>query len=74
MLRWNGEKVLSGTDAASSITLPAQGTVEISVCDYDQANQYGVVSVQADNPRSIVGNIVRIGAGDEYRFPTPLRE
>jgi len=42
-------------------------------CAADSADNYGVIKVELDNPDSVVAEAVRIGRGNAYRFPTPLR-
>ncbi|MDD2943065.1 MAG: M12 family metallo-peptidase, partial [bacterium] len=74
MVGWDGTEILSPADPRATVGLPPYGTTEIDVCAFDSANNYGVVTLQSSTANAIVGSVVRIGANDEYRFPTPLRE
>ena len=56
------------------VTVPAYGLVDYNLCSKDSVNVYGVVIVQPTIPNSIVPTVLRKGSGEQYRFPTPVRE
>jgi hypothetical protein len=70
MTRYDGTKVLQG----EYIWVPAHGMVDLDLCSRDSANVYGVVEVQVDRSNAIAAEVIRIGDGDQYRFPTPVRQ
>ena len=56
------------------LSIPAHGLTDYDLCSQDQDNVYGVVTVQPHTPNSIFATVLRIGHGEQYRFPTPVRE
>lgn len=70
MVRSDGNSVLSGHEE----TVPATGLLSFDLCSRDQADFYGVVTVQPSLVNTITGTVVRIGENDQYRFPTDLRQ
>ena len=69
MVRLDGTEVLEG-DVSS---IPAKGSAAYDICANDNADQYGVVTVEASAANRLLSTIVRIGANNDYRFPTPVR-
>ena len=61
------------TRQKSSVTIPARGALDLDVCTNGAPNNYGVVTVTASTPNTIIGTMLRQGSIDHYRFPTPLR-
>ena len=55
------------------ISIGAYSVAEFDACSLDGGSNYGVVTVQTEQNR-LGGVIVRIGEGNGYRFPTPLRQ
>lgn len=70
MRRYDGTSVLSG----QVLTVPAKGIQEYNLCANDIADVYGVVTVQPTTNNTIIAHVVRQGASDSYRFPTPVRQ
>ncbi len=48
------------------------GLLDFDLCGNDEANNYGVVTVQPETTNTISAHVVRVGE-DSYRFPTALR-
>ena len=68
-VRFDGEKVIEG----EVLVLPANGVLEYDVCSNDEADTYGLVSIQPQIPGGITANIVRLGKDDNYRISLPVR-
>ncbi|MCB0345156.1 MAG: SBBP repeat-containing protein [Bdellovibrionales bacterium] len=71
MTRLDGTAVLG---SGIELLVPANGQISLDICGNDIPDTYGVVTVDADNPNTIVGTVVRKGFNNQYRFPTPLRQ
>ncbi len=56
-----------------SFNVPARGVVEHDLCAHDGPNSYGVAKLTPAKPHTLLGYVIRYGANDQYRFPTPLR-
>lgn len=69
MTRYDGTVVVQ----SASLSLPGSGAVAVDICAHDAPDTLGKVTVQPAVNNSIVATIVRRGAGDNYRFPTPVR-
>ena len=65
-----GSYILKG----EPLTVPANGALEYDLCAKAPPDSVGVFFVAPKLPHSISATLIRIGAGDKYRFPTPLRE
>ena len=52
--------------------VPAHGSAEVDLGQFDAADNYGFVTVQAQNS-TIVAWTLRV-RGDEYVIPTPVRQ
>ena len=59
--------------AELSVEIPAKGSTSINICELVENDTYGVVTVQPDTSGSITGSVLRVGQGNSYKFPTPLR-
>ena len=70
MVRFDGEVVLPGMD----MPIPGHGMVDYNLCANDDADVYGVVTVQPSTANTIVAHVVRTGANNSYRIPTPVRQ
>lgn len=70
MTRYDGTSVLSG----EALSLPAHGAVSYDLCANELADNYGVVTVQPTTADTVVAHVIRLGSGDVYRFPTPVRQ
>lgn len=66
LVRYDGTVVRSG----DTVVVPAHGAALYN-CAKDSADKYGVLTLQANTPLS--ATVVRRGAGDQFRFPTPVR-
>ncbi|MCB0322790.1 MAG: hypothetical protein KDD69_04420 [Bdellovibrionales bacterium] len=55
------------------LAVPARGIVEDTICDYDIADAFGVVTVAPSQRNTLVGYVIRYGKNNSYRFPTLLR-
>lgn len=64
-----------GTTAATLPTavVPGNGSATIDICSNDVPNTYGVVNVQTLRRNTLVGSLLRVGEGGQYKFPTPVR-
>ena len=65
-------------DATQVITgfkqsIPGNGVVDFDLCAHDQADRYGVVTIQGEKNNTLYATVVRKGQNDTYRFPTPVR-
>ena len=69
MTRFDGTSVLSG----EPLTVGGRGVLEYDLCAQEVPDVYGVVRVQPGTANSLVANVVRLGAGDNYRLSTPVR-
>ncbi len=69
MVRLDGTTVLN----AKSLTVPAHGFVDYNLCANDQANTYGVATLDLGTTNTLVAQVVRVGKDNQYRFPTPVR-
>lgn len=69
MVRSDGTVVVD----SQSVEVAGNGITDVNLCSYDPSDAYGVVTIQVE-PNVISGSVVRIGAEDTYRFPTPLRQ
>jgi hypothetical protein len=69
-------KRFDGTDVnlGQLLAVPAHGLTDYDLCEQDQDNVYGVVTVQPETPNTIFATVLRIGEDEQYRFPTPVRE
>lgn len=70
MVRYDGTNVLPG----EQLSVSAHGLVDYNLCVKDAADNYGVATVQAQTANTLVASVVRLGANDTYRFPTPVRQ
>lgn len=70
MTRFDGTAVITN----QVINVPAFGTDSSDLCVNDVEDNYGVVSVQPDAVNSLVAHVIRQGASNAYRFPTPVRQ
>lgn len=70
MTRYDGTSVNLG----QILSVPAHGLTDYDLCEQDQENVYGVVTVQPATPNTIFATVLRIGENDQYRFPTPVRQ
>ena len=70
MKNYTGSQPLKG----AKISVPSHGLVDYDLCSKDKVNVYGVVTVQPTTANSVLATVLRKGAGDSYRFPTPARE
>lgn len=70
MVRYDGTDVLSGAEQ----NVPAHGLVDYDLCSNDIADAYGVVTVQSGTANALFPTVVRVGSGNSYRFPTPVRQ
>ena len=68
--RYDGTVVESGRD----FPVAAHGLTDYDLCSADQANVYGVVTVAPATANTIMATVLRIGANEEYRFPTLVRQ
>lgn len=66
--RLDGTTILEGDD----VVTPAHGTTSYDLCGKDDTDQYGVVTIQTDLNR-VIATVIRDGANDDYRFPTPAK-
>ncbi len=69
MKRFDGTDVLLG----ETLDLPGKGVVESDICANDSGDTLGVVTLTPEVPSGVAATIVRVGDGDSYRFPTPVR-
>ncbi|MCB0323132.1 MAG: carboxypeptidase regulatory-like domain-containing protein [Bdellovibrionales bacterium] len=65
-----GDRIVLGR----TITLNPFGNADYDLCSQAESNRYGVVRVQAGEPNSLSGHVIRVGVSDQYRFPTPMRQ
>ena len=70
MTKYDGTKVLD----SELIEIPAFGTEEFDLCEYDPTNSYGVVTIEANRGNSLVASILRVAGDESYKFPTEVRE
>jgi hypothetical protein len=70
MMRYDGELPIGD----ATVSVPAMGVTEVDICSLDHENAYGVVTVAPRMSDSVISHIIRIGAENQYRFPTSLRE
>ena len=70
LTRYTGLEIIKG----EQVTVPAHGLYDYALCSKEEADNYGVVTVQPTNKNTIFANIVRLGNDDAYRFPTPVRQ
>ena len=66
--RSDGTKLLD----SQLVEVPARGLLSYD-CGIDEANNYGVVSLETGSANSLLGTVLRLGEADTYRFVTPLR-
>lgn len=64
--------VRSNGQVAGQRTVAISGVGAVNLNEFDSADSYGVVTVQPENPNSIVAWVLRVKPG-EYVIPTPLR-
>jgi len=69
MKRLDGTSIVAG----ESITVPAYGTIAYDACAHDEAQQYGVVTVESATKNALKAVVTRYGANGDYRFVTPVR-
>ncbi|MCB0359211.1 MAG: hypothetical protein KDD44_06235, partial [Bdellovibrionales bacterium] len=69
--RYDGTEPLGGSGI--DLTVAAHGMLDLNLCAQDVSDAYGVVTVQPQVANSVTGTIVRVGANNQYRFPTELR-
>ncbi len=69
MVRYDGTTVVSG----NTHQIPATGIIELNICASAQADSYGTVTITGTDADSLVGVVIRKGAGDDYRFPTEMQ-
>jgi hypothetical protein len=70
MVRYDGTNVLLGKD----LEVPSHGLYDFDLCANDEADNYGVVTLQPSVENAIIGNVLRLGRNDQYRFPIPARQ
>jgi len=69
MIRASGGAVVE----ERTTSIPAFGVTEVNLCAQESQNNYGVVKVEVNRENAVIGQIIRIGRRNDYRFPTPLR-
>ncbi len=69
LVRYDGTKVRKD----EKLTIPARGMRHLDLCSDELDDVYGVVTITAERGNALVGHVIRLGANDEYRFPTPVR-
>ena len=70
MKRFDGKEVL----ASKTLQVPAHGLTDYDLCKEDVKNVYGVVTLHAQTPNSLLATVLRTGEAESYAFPTPVRE
>ena len=67
--RSDGTEILANSEQA----VAKSGLLNFDLCASDEPNNYGVVTVQPETANSVVVDVIRVGTGDSYRFPTGLK-
>jgi hypothetical protein len=44
------------------------------ICDFEEADQIGLVTVLPSEVNTIAATVIRIGPSNDYRFATPVRQ
>lgn len=69
MTRFDGASVISG----QTVTIPANGTVEVDLCSSEAQEAYGEVQLQASTSAVVAAEVVRRNAEGTVEFATPLK-
>jgi len=69
IVRFDGTVIVNN----QTFIIPSKGRINVDICSRDIVNNYGVVTVKPGIANTLIGNIVREGHEDSYRFPTPMR-
>jgi hypothetical protein len=69
-VRSSGEVVIAG----QTLSINENGISEFNLCEAEESDFYGVVTVQPDNVNTIFSQVIRKANGNTYQFPTPVRQ
>lgn len=70
MVNSNGAQRVSGL----TLTLPPNGAQRLNICEYAEPEEYGVVTLSAENTNVIAARVLRLGVNRSYRFTTPMKQ
>ncbi len=76
MVRANGFRIRGGDSQiqlGSQFSVPARGVRVVNLNQYEQQNNYGVVTLQPEKDNSLISWVLRERTGD-YIIPTPVRQ